>query len=81
MKRFSRMFANVILSFAVIVVIPFAAPSSAQQAEPSKTAAAKKPAANASPEKAAENASKPEAPPEPRPAPRESSGEIGRAHV
>ncbi len=75
MKRFSRMFANVILSFAVIVVIPFGATSSAQQAEPSKTAAAKKPAATVSPEKPVESAIKPDAPPEPRPAPRESSAD------
>jgi carboxypeptidase C (cathepsin A) len=75
MKRFSRMFANVILSSAVVVVIPFAATSSAQQAEPSKTPAAKKPAAAVSSEKPAEPAIKPEAPPEQRPAPREGSGD------
>src|ERR1039458_9429865 len=75
MKRFSRMFANVILSSAVVVVISFAATSSAQQADPSKTPAAKKPAAAVSSEKPAEPAIKPEAPPEQRPAPREGSGD------
>ncbi len=75
MKRFSRMFANLIFVFAVVLVIPFAATSSAQQAEPSKTAAAKKPAATVSPEKSVESAIKPEAAPEQRPAPRESSGD------
>jgi carboxypeptidase C (cathepsin A) len=75
MKRFSRMFAKVILSFAAVVVIPFATTSSAQQAESSKTPAAKKPAATVSSEKPAEPAIKPEAPPEQRPAPREGSGD------
>jgi carboxypeptidase C (cathepsin A) len=75
MQRFSRMFANVILSFAVIVVIPFAATSSAQQTEPSKTPAAKKPAATVSPEKPAESSIKPEPPAEQRPAPHETSSE------
>ena len=69
------MFANVILSFIVVAVTPFAASSSAQQAEPSKTAAAKKQAAAQPSEKPAESAIKPEVPAEPRPATREASGD------
>jgi len=76
MKQFSRMFAvTLILGFAAVLVIPFAATSSAQQAEPSKTAAAKKPAPAQSPEKPAESAIKPEATAEPKPAVREASGD------
>src|SRR5260370_10055208 len=75
MKQISRMFATGILSSVVVVVLPFAATSSAQQVEPSKTAPAKKQAAAAPQEKAAESAIKPEVPAEPRPAPREASGD------
>jgi carboxypeptidase C (cathepsin A) len=74
MKRFSRMFAVVsVLSLALI--IQFAATSSAQQAESSKAAAAKKAAPAQSPEKPAESTIKPEAPAEQRQAPREASGD------
>ena len=76
MKRLSRMFAvNLIFGFAAVLVIPFAATSSAQQAAPSKTATAKKPAPAQSSEKPAESAIKPEPPAEPKPAVHEASGD------
>ncbi|HEY6369760.1 MAG TPA: peptidase S10 [Candidatus Sulfotelmatobacter sp.] len=73
MKRMFRAVATVFISaiFASLV----AATCFAQQPDTSKTAAAKKPAATASPEKPAESAIRPEAPAEPRPAARESSGD------
>ncbi len=74
MKRFSRMFAVVtILSLAF--VIPYAVTASAQQAESSKNAAAKKPTPAQSPEKPAESTIKPDAPAEQKQAPREASGD------
>jgi carboxypeptidase C (cathepsin A) len=73
MKRLSVMFAAMLL--AGVVAAGFCTDASAQQADAPKTAAAKKAASAQSPEKPAETAIKPEVALEPKPTPRETSGD------
>jgi carboxypeptidase C (cathepsin A) len=69
MKKLSRLFVVVLISGAIC------GSSFAQQADTSKPAAPKKPAPAQASEKPAESAVKPEAPTEPKPAARETSGD------
>ena len=76
MKRVSRAFAAVLISFAVSVFATFfCGPAVAQQSDAPKPAASKKPAPVPSNEKPAESTVKPEASAEQKPAPRETSGD------
>jgi carboxypeptidase C (cathepsin A) len=76
MKRVSRAFAAVLISFAASVFATFfCRPAVAQQSDAPKTAASKKPAPVPSNEKPAESTVKPEASAEQKPAPRETSGD------
>ncbi len=76
MKRFFRAAASA--CFTIILATLVAATSFAQQPDPSKAAAPKKPAAAASPEQLTESAIKPEAVPEQKGMPHESSGDKER---
>ena len=76
MKRVSRTFAAVLISFAASIFATFfCGPAVAQQSDAPKTAASKKPALVPSNEKPAESTVKPEASAEQKPAPRETSGD------
>src|SRR5450631_1254968 len=76
MKRVSRTFAAVLISFAASIFATFfCGPAVAQQSDAPKTAASKKPAPVPSNEKPAESTVKPEASAEQKPAPRETSGD------